>query len=369
MIDYATVELMGTFLQVDRTPATGFVTVTPSRKVIIGGQAIMTGAAKIPLDKAGKFSIGLPATDDPTLGEGFSYGVVAAMEHAYWRADEVELPAAAGVVDLSAVPADQSVEYPSRAEWGALVDASLTQVAVDATRAENAADLAQGAVVQVATDATRAEVATAAATDASASASDSATSASTDAGVATVAATDAVNARDEAASSAVDARASAGAADASATAAGDSAGTASAAASTATTAATDAVGARDEALSVVEAASTLLEQMGDVAGTLDLSGIGKNALVHFKLTGDITDTLLPASPIPGRTITLVAQQDAVGGRGLRLPGVAIAWGASTDVVLSLSPNAVDQIHLLFDGIRWVGLVAAQNLSIPGGWTV
>lgn len=147
MIDYATVTLTGTFLLLDRTPAVGKVTVRPSRPVIVGGEAVMTGAVSVALDAVGHFALELPASDDPILGAPFSYIVHAHMEHAVWRADRVVLPQSAMAVDLSGVLSDQITEWPTRAEWDVIVGATLTIVAADADRAEAArtgAESAQG---------------------------------------------------------------------------------------------------------------------------------------------------------------------------------------------------------------------------------
>lgn len=127
--------------------------------------------------------------------------------------------------------------------------------------------------------------------------------------------------------------------------------------------------ATEAAQRTAESFATLLEQRGTVSGALDLSSIDKNALVHLTLTGNVTSVALPAAPLPGRIITLVIKQDATGGRTIKLPGVALAWGASSDVVLSLAANSVDVLHVMWDGVRWVCLVAAQQVAIPTNWVV
>lgn len=142
------VTLTGTFTRLDGTPATGTVRVTPSRTPIMDpdGGVIISGPQTFPLDSEGKISVLLPATDDPSLGEAFTYSVITNMSHANWQIRGLELPSSMSTVDLSNPPSGVIREYPTRAEWEAIIDPVVAGAEVAANRAEDAADSAWEAV-------------------------------------------------------------------------------------------------------------------------------------------------------------------------------------------------------------------------------
>lgn len=83
------------------------------------------------------------------------------------------------------------------------------------------------------------------------------------------------------------------------------------------------------------------------------------------LTGNTTLTLpTPPSNVSG-TITLVVKQDATGGRTLKVVGARTSYGVAP--ALTGTANAVDIVHLLWDGEAWTCLVGATNTSVPTGW--
>jgi hypothetical protein len=110
----------------------------------------------------------------------------------------------------------------------------------------------------------------------------------------------------------------------------------------------------------------LLDQRGDVSGTLDLSALTTQNIVHARLTGNLT-VVLPSSPVVGQTITLELQQDATGGRTLTMPNAVAAFGVP--ITLSTAANALDEIMCLHDGVRWKARVGGLSDSIPTSWVV
>lgn len=139
-----------------------------------------------------------------------------------------------------------------------------------------------------------------------------------------------------------------------------SASTASTKAGQASDSATLAGQAKAATEQLVQTATSLLVQQGDQpAGALNLADVKTNALVHRRLTGNVTGITLPTAPTPGQMITLVLTQDATGGRTLTIPA-AIFTHEGLDPVLSTTAAAVDMIGLLYDGVRWWAFVAAQR---------
>ncbi len=141
--------LTATFTRLDGTPASGTVRVTPSRSPIMDpeGQIIISGPQMFPLQADGSISISLPASDDPLLGEAFTYTVVASMDHANWRITGLTLPVGSVTVDLSDPPSGIVREYPTRAEWEAIVDPVLGAAEAAAGRAEFAAEEAEATIL------------------------------------------------------------------------------------------------------------------------------------------------------------------------------------------------------------------------------
>ncbi|PRZ15132.1 hypothetical protein [Nesterenkonia sandarakina] len=131
-------------------------------------------------------------------------------------------------------------------------------------------------------------------------------------------------------------------------------------------AASQAAAMVDEIAGGVEAGGFLLDQRGNVSGTLDLSEVARNHYVHLTLTGDVT-VALPESPIPGRIITLVMAQDATGGRSLTIPDALSAYGVLP--VPAQGANAVSEWHLVFDGVDWKVRVSGTDDMTPTEWSV
>ncbi len=127
---HSTVTLTGKFSQLDGTAGEGTATIVPSRRQIVDGDGhvVLTGRVSAPLDVDGRLAVDVPATDDPRLGEPFTYTVSVAMNHAVWSVSGLTLPAAAGTVDLSQAPAEQVTEYLRREEVQQLIDGALQDV-------------------------------------------------------------------------------------------------------------------------------------------------------------------------------------------------------------------------------------------------
>ena len=116
-----------------------------------------------------------------------------------------------------------------------------------------------------------------------------------------------------------------------------------------------------------EQGSQLLVSLGNVSGTLDLSAVTTNQIIHFTRIGDITVTL-PTSPMVGQTITLVMKKDATGtAYAFALKNVITAYG----VLITPSPaaNALDEIMCFYDGVRWKARVSGLSDAIPTAWVV
>lgn len=126
--------------------------------------------------------------------------------------------------------------------------------------------------------------------------------------------------------------------------------------------------ARDVSVDAVEQAAEvgqyLLDQRGNVSGTLDLSGVSRNLIVHATMTGNLTVTL-PSSPMIGHTITLELLQDATGSRLLTVQGAVTAYGVG--ITPAPAANALTEVMCLWDGIRWHARVSGLADSKPTGW--
>lgn len=121
-----------------------------------------------------------------------------------------------------------------------------------------------------------------------------------------------------------------------------------------------------EAAELVQQAEFLLDQRGSVSGALDLSGLTRQSFVHATLTGNVTVTL-PTAPVVGMTVTLELKQDSVGGRTLIVKNAVASFGVA--VTLSTTPNALDEVHCVWDGVRWKVRVGGLSDSIPTSWIV
>lgn len=102
------------------------------------------------------------------------------------------------------------------------------------------------------------------------------------------------------------------------------------------------------------------------AGNVSLPDV-LSGVYHVLLTGNVVLSLpLPASTT-AFTVTLELTQDATGGRTLTVPGVVAAYGVPP--MLSTAANALDELHLMWDGVRWKVRVAGLSDAIPTSWVV
>ena len=143
-----------------------------------------------------------------------------------------------------------------------------------------------------------------------------------------------------------------------------------AASDSATCAASSSTSAQASALAAEQAkeqGSQLLVQKGNVSGTLDLSTVTTNQIVHLTRVGNIVVNL-PTSPIVGQTITLVMKKDATGtAYAFTLNNVITAYGVS--ITPSPAANALDEIMCFYDGVRWKARVSGLSDAIPTAWVV
>ena len=143
-----------------------------------------------------------------------------------------------------------------------------------------------------------------------------------------------------------------------------------AASDSATSAASSSTSAQASALAAEQAkeqGSQLLVQKGNVSGTLDLSTVTTNQIVHLTRVGDIVVNL-PTSPMVGQTITLVMKKDATATvYSFKLKNVITAYGVS--ITPSAAANTLDEIMCFYDGVRWKARVGGLADSIPTSWVV
>lgn len=99
------VTLTGTFTRLDGTPAAGMVRVTPSRSPILDtdGRVVISGPQTFALDKDGKLTTEIPASNDPDLGAPFTFTVAVELTHASWKISKVWIPHGSATVDLSEI--------------------------------------------------------------------------------------------------------------------------------------------------------------------------------------------------------------------------------------------------------------------------
>ena len=134
--------LTGHFTLLDGTPAVGAVLIRPSRSPILDldGKQIIAGPQRFTLDAEGRFSANLPPTDDPALGEKFTYDVMVTMHHTNWQVTGLTLPSDMISVDVLDPPAGVVKEYPTRAEWDALTGVAVAEMEAALGGAETARD-------------------------------------------------------------------------------------------------------------------------------------------------------------------------------------------------------------------------------------
>ena len=198
-------------------------------------------------------------------------------------------------------------------------------------------------------------------------ASDSATQANQYKNSASSSADSAAGYRNSAQTYANNASASQTAAATSATNAASSATLASAKALAASNSASSAQASALAAEQAKEQGSQLLVQKGNVSGTLDLSTVTTNQIVHLTRVGNIVVNL-PTSPIVGQTITLVMKKDATATvYSFNLKNVITAYGVS--ITPSSAANTLDEIMCFYDGVRWKARVSGMSDAIPTAWVV
>lgn len=126
---HARVKLTGTLSRLDGSAHAGTVQLIPSRSPIYdsGGQVVISGAQRFPLDLDGSFTAELPASNDPTLGPAFTYElrVDLGVSHV-WRVKGIEIPMTRNTIDLTEVSSGAStpgvptvvVELPAGGDEG-----------------------------------------------------------------------------------------------------------------------------------------------------------------------------------------------------------------------------------------------------------
>ena len=137
------VTLTGHFTLLDGTPAVGNALIRPSRSPLLDldGNTVIAGPQRFKLDAEGRFSADLPPTDDPALGDAFTYHVTVSMLHTNWQVTGLTLPSDMVSVDVLAPPAGVVKEYPTRAEWDALTDVAVAEMESALAGAETARDV------------------------------------------------------------------------------------------------------------------------------------------------------------------------------------------------------------------------------------
>lgn len=119
---------------------------------------------------------------------------------------------------------------------------------------------------------------------------------------------------------------------------------------------------------LLESGKHLYYPQTDISGNVDLSNIATNALIHYRLTGNLVITALPANPPPGQIISLVPRQDGVGSRTLTVKGAVAPY--SGVVGIGPTPNGRDRVSCLAlgDG-TWEVTNGAPLMGQPAGWGV
>ena len=118
--------------------------------------------------------------------------------------------------------------------------------------------------------------------------------------------------------------------------------------------------------SLAQSAENLMDQRGDVAGTIDLTNLTKQSFVHCRLVGN-TKVTLPANPTVGMCINFEVLQNATGGYTFTFNNTVTSYGITS--VISSTANSLSEVVCLWDGVRWKARVAGTNDAIPVGWNV
>ena len=125
------------------------------------------------------------------------------------------------------------------------------------------------------------------------------------------------------------------------------------------------LGSYQELMAVAEGGTKVTKGLS-WSGTIDLGGY-TSGVFHATLAGNVSIILPAPSSTTAFTMTLILTQDTTGGRTLTVKGTASAFGVP--ITLSTAANAVDIVHLLWDGVRWSAMVGGLSMSIPTSWIV
>lgn len=118
---------------------------------------------------------------------------------------------------------------------------------------------------------------------------------------------------------------------------------------------------------LLESGRHLYYPLKDVSGNVSLAAVDRNAILHWRLTGNVVISALPPNPFPGQTITLVHRQDGVGSRTITVKTSETSWAQTLST--STAANAKDESHLWFDGVSWKLRPSGFSDGTPAGWTV
>ena len=118
--------------------------------------------------------------------------------------------------------------------------------------------------------------------------------------------------------------------------------------------------------SLAQSAENLMDQRGDVAGTIDLTNLTKQSFIHCRLVGN-TKVTLPANPPVGMVINFEVLQNATGGYTFTFNTTVTSYGITS--VISSTANSLSEVICLWDGVRWKARIAGTNDAIPVGWNV
>ena len=309
--------------------------------------------------------VSLLASDQPNaLPSTVQYKVVVKLDNVTVQPSDVyiDVPANSTVDLANVIPAIDYTHLPVvvSQEERILAQAAQAQAEAAAQNAAGSATGAQGAAQASATSAQNAAGSASQASDSATNAQGSATSAASSASLAFQSASTAEAYKNSAATSKEQAASSATLASAKALAASDSA---TSAASSSTSAQASALAAEQ----AKEQGSQLLVQKGNVSGTLDLSTVTTNQIVHLTRVGNIVVNL-PTSPMVGQTITLVMKKDSTATvYSFGLKNVTTAYGVT--ITPSSAANTLDEIMCFYDGVRWKARVGGLADSIPASWVV
>ena len=115
-----------------------------------------------------------------------------------------------------------------------------------------------------------------------------------------------------------------------------------------------------------QSAENLLDIRGNVAGTINLANLSKQSIIHCTLIGDVVVTP-PENPIPGMVINFEVSQNSAGGFKFTIQNCVTSNGITS--IISTSPNALSEVAMLYDGVRWKARIAGINDAMPIGWNV